>query len=84
MRYIHKIEENNSNSILNAKRTIYNSHYMHETNSILVIPTDCSYINPFVYCEYTDLMPKIAESTDKRLIFVNTILLVTTMPVLSN
>lgn len=73
MSYIHKIEEKNSDSILNTKRTIYNSHYMHEPNSILVMPTDYSYINPFVYNEYMDLMPKIAEGTDKWLIFVNTI-----------
>lgn len=73
MSYIHKIEEKNSDSILNTKRTIYNSHYMHEPNSILVIPTDYSYINPFVYNEYMDLMPKIAEGTDKWIIFVNTI-----------
>lgn len=46
---------------------------MNETNSILVMPIDYSYINPFVYNEYMDLMPKIAEGTDKWLIFVNTI-----------
>ncbi|MDE6833210.1 MAG: hypothetical protein K2J39_03025, partial [Ruminococcus sp.] len=47
--------------------------YIKSMNSILVIPTDYSYIKPFVYREYTDLMSKIAESTDKWLIFVNTI-----------
>lgn len=50
-----------------------NTDYASALNSILVIPTDYSYINPLIYNEYADLMPKIAESTDKWLIFVNTI-----------
>lgn len=68
--YIPQIVENpNTNQIL----LNINPNYVRELNSVLVMPTNYSYINPFVYHEYTDLMPKIAESTDKWLIFVNTI-----------
>ncbi|MDE6034863.1 MAG: DEAD/DEAH box helicase [Ruminococcus sp.] len=70
---IHRIEEKNSDSRLNDKRVIENRHYINEPNSILVMPTDYSYIKPFIYNEYTDLMSDISESTDKWLIFVNTI-----------
>lgn len=68
--YIPQIVENP-----NTNQIILNiiPDYMNAMNSILVIPTDYSYINPFIYHEYTDLMPEIAESTDKWLIFVNTI-----------
>ncbi len=63
------VEKPNTNQII----LNINPNYMSALNSILVIPTDYSYINPFIYNEYADLMPKIAESTDKWLIFVNTI-----------
>ena len=71
--YIHRIEEDFSDKRLYDKQMIENNRYTYEPNSILVMPTDYSYINPFVYNEYMDLMPKIAESTDKWLIFINTI-----------
>ncbi|MDE5558154.1 MAG: hypothetical protein K2J32_10790 [Ruminococcus sp.] len=73
MSYLHKIELKSSNSQFNDKRIIENNNYIYELNNVLIIPTDYSYINLFVYNEYVDLMPKIAESTDKWLIFVNTI-----------
>ena len=71
--YIHRIEEDFSDRRLYDKQMIENMHYINEPNSILVIPTNYSYINPFIYNEYTDLMSNISESTDKWLIFVNTI-----------
>lgn len=68
--YIPQIVEkpNDSQIILNVI-----SDYVSALNSILVIPTDYSYINPFIYNEYTDLMSNISESIDKWLIFVSTI-----------
>ncbi len=50
-----------------------NQNYMNTPNSVLVIPTDYSYINPFAYRDYSDLIPQIAKNNDKWLVFVNTI-----------
>jgi len=73
MSYLHKIEQKSIDRRFNDKRIIENNNYMYVMNSILVMPTDYSYVKPFIYNEYTDLISNIAESTDKWLIFVNTI-----------
>lgn len=38
---------------------------------IVSLPTDYSYISPYMYKEYSDIIPLIKDSNDKWLIFIN-------------
>lgn len=72
--YIHKICRSNCSpdgEDLGCK--LNNQNYNAQVNSILVLPTDYSYVVPKTYNDYTDIILAIGKSKDKWLIFVMSI-----------
>ncbi len=58
----------NSHTILNELKKI---PYLQSFDHIVSLPTDYSYISPYMYKEYSDIIPLIKDSNDKWLIFIN-------------
>ncbi len=57
-----------SHTILNDLKKIT---YLQSFDHIVSLPTDYSYISPYMYKEYSDIVPLIKDSNDKWLIFIN-------------
>ncbi|MBE6861178.1 MAG: DEAD/DEAH box helicase [Ruminococcus sp.] len=45
--------------------------YFQSLDHIVSVPTDYSYISPYMYKEYSDIIPLIKDTNDKWLIFIN-------------
>lgn len=58
----------NFNEILNELNKLM---YFESPDHIVSLPTDYSYISPYMYKEYSDIIPLIKDSNDKWLIFIN-------------
>lgn len=59
----------NLNDVYN--KTISGGKYYNAMNHFFSLPTDYSYISPYVYENYSDILPLIESSNDKWLIFID-------------
>lgn len=57
--------------IMDVIKISHKGHYERAFNHITSLPTDYSYISPYMYKEYSDIIPLIKDSNDKWLIFIN-------------
>lgn len=54
-----------------VSKYVYKNNYDQIFNHVTSLPTDYSYISPYMYKEYSDIIPLIKDSNDKWLIFIN-------------
>lgn len=66
--YCNYYPRSNFNEILNELNKLM---YFESPDHIVSLPTDYSYISPYMYKEYSDIIPLIKDSNDKWLIFIN-------------
>ena len=66
--YCNYYPRSNFNEILNELNKLM---YFESPDHIVSLPTDYSYISPYMYKEYSDIVPLIKDSNDKWLIFIN-------------
>lgn len=53
------------------KKFLWVEQYQNSMNHFISLPTDYSYISPYVFENYSDLLPLIESSDDKWLIFID-------------
>lgn len=54
-----------------VSKYVYKNNYDQIFNHVTSLSTDYSYISPYMYKEYNDIVPLIKDSNDKWLIFIN-------------